>query len=142
MNHEGSYFTRVADWVSSFIGTPLNIGFWLVLTVSWTLAFAFNPALAQHPFLPEWFNSLAYNLPLNLITTVAELFIGFLCAAATSRAEKHLREMLAMMHHMLQRIEALVEKEEAELLEDRKMLIRIDKKLDALLSTQEQGIDW
>jgi hypothetical protein len=35
------------------------------------------------------------QLPLNLITTVAELFIGFLVAAASNRSERNLETTLA-----------------------------------------------
>ena len=39
--------------------------------------------------------STGYNFPLNLITTVAELFIGFLVAAAANRAQDALTVLLA-----------------------------------------------
>jgi hypothetical protein len=45
--------------------------------------------------LPGWFTSTGYNFPLNLITTVAELFIGFLVAAAANRAQDALTVLLA-----------------------------------------------
>ena len=35
-----SLFQRVADRVSYGMGTPTNIGIWIVLVVGWTLLFA------------------------------------------------------------------------------------------------------
>jgi len=33
-------FDRFADWMSEAMGRPLNIAFWFVLVVTWTLIFA------------------------------------------------------------------------------------------------------
>jgi low affinity Fe/Cu permease len=90
-DHE-SVFERVADWVSAAMGRPTNIIVWLVLVIGWTAA---GPYLAQHPFLPAWSVSTGWNFPLNLVTTVAELFIGFLVAAASNRSERNLDRTLA-----------------------------------------------
>lgn len=87
-----SPFERVADWVSAAMGRPTNIIVWLVVVVAWT---AMGPYLAQHPFLPAWSVSTGWNFPLNLVTTVAELFIGFLVAAASNRSERNLDHTLA-----------------------------------------------
>jgi len=92
--HE-SPFERVADWVSAAMGRPTNIIVWLVLVIGWTALFAFKIVPANGSFLPAWFTSLGYNFPLNLITTVAELFIGFLVAAASNRSERNLNRTLA-----------------------------------------------
>lgn len=89
--HE-SVFERVADYVSAAMGRPTNIIVWLVLIIAWT---ALGPYLAQHPFLPAWSVSTGWNFPLNLITTVAELFIGFLVAAASNRSERNLDRTLS-----------------------------------------------
>ncbi len=79
-------FDRFADWVSEAMGRPLNIAFWFILIVAWTLIFALGgPNLSSGSWLPSWFTSQGYNFPLNLITTVAELFIGFLVATAANR---------------------------------------------------------
>jgi low affinity Fe/Cu permease len=89
-------FLRFANWVSEAMGKPTNIAFWAVLVVCWTLIFALGgPYLASGKWLPVWFTSLGYNFPLNLITTVAELFIGFLVAAAANRAQDALTVLLA-----------------------------------------------
>ena len=89
-------FLRFANWVSEAMGKPANIVFWFVLVVCWTLVFALGgPHLASGTWLPGWFTSTGYNFPLNLITTVAELFIGFLVAAAANRAQDALTVLLA-----------------------------------------------
>ena len=88
-------FDRFADWVSEAMGRPLNIAFWFVLVVAWTLIFALGGhKLSSGSFLPGWFTSQGYNFPLNLITTVAELFIGFLVATAANRAQNALTALL------------------------------------------------
>ncbi len=88
-------FDRFADWVSEAMGRPFNIAFWFVLVVTWTLIFALGgPTLSSGHWLPAWFTSQGYNFPLNLITTVAELFIGFLVATAANRAQNALTALL------------------------------------------------
>jgi low affinity Fe/Cu permease len=89
-------FLKFANWVSEAMGKPTNIAFWFVLVVCWTFVFALGgPHLASGTWLPAWFTSTGYNFPLNLITTVAELFIGFLVAAAANRAQDALTVLLA-----------------------------------------------
>jgi len=89
-------FLKFANWVSEAMGRPANIVFWFVLVGLWTLVFALGgPHLASGTWLPAWFTSTGYNFPLNLITTVAELFIGFLVAAASNRAQDALTVLLA-----------------------------------------------
>lgn len=53
-----------------------------------------GPHLASGNWLPHWFTSTGFNFPLNLITTVAELFIGFLVAAAANRSQTALSALL------------------------------------------------
>ena len=77
------------------MGRPTNIMVWLVLVVGWTLLFALHIVSANASFLPAWFTGTAFNFPLNLFTTVAELFIGFLVAAASNRSERNLQLTLA-----------------------------------------------
>jgi low affinity Fe/Cu permease len=89
-------FLQFANWVSEAMGKPTNIVFWFVLVTAWTLVFALGgPHLASGTWLPSWFTSLGYNFPLNLVTTVAELFIGFLVAAAANREQDALTVLLA-----------------------------------------------
>ncbi len=97
-------FLKFANWVSEAMGRPLNIAFWLVLVIAWTLIFALGgPYLASGSWLPKWFASTGYNFPLNLITTVAELFIGFLVAAAANRAQEALTVLLAHIRATVER---------------------------------------
>jgi hypothetical protein len=90
-----SLFQRAADKVSYGMGTPLNIGIWIGLVVGWTLIFALHIVSAKGTFLPSWFTSTGYNFPLNLVTTVAELYIGFLVGASSNRSERNLEATLA-----------------------------------------------
>jgi low affinity Fe/Cu permease len=100
-----SLFNRTADYVSAAMGRPANIVVWLVLVVGWTLLFAFHIVSATANFLPAWFTGTAFNFPLNLATTVAELFIGFLVAAAANRSERNLQLTLAAIADQEEHIE-------------------------------------
>ena len=63
--------------------------------MAWTFVFAFGGhSVASGSWLPSWFTSEGFNFPLNLITTVAELFIGFLVAAAANRSQTALTALL------------------------------------------------
>jgi low affinity Fe/Cu permease len=91
-----SMFERAADWTSAAMGKPTNIIIWFAVVAGWTLMFAFGGShIASGTWLPAWFTSLGFNFPLNLITTVAELFIGFLVGAASNRSERNLEMTLA-----------------------------------------------
>jgi hypothetical protein len=90
-----SLFQRAADKVSYGMGTPLNIGVWIILVVGWTSTFALHIVNASGSFLPTWFTSTGYNFPLNLVTTDAELYIGFLVGASSNRSERNLEATLA-----------------------------------------------
>jgi low affinity Fe/Cu permease len=100
-----SIFNRTADYVSAAMGRPTNIMIWLVLVVGWTLLFAAHIVSANANFLPGWFTGTVFNFPLNLITTVAELFIGFLVAAAANRSERNLELTLAAIADQEKHIE-------------------------------------
>jgi low affinity Fe/Cu permease len=100
-----SIFDRIADYVSAAMGRPTNIMVWLVLVVGWTLLFAVHVVSANANFLPSWFTGTAFNFPLNLVTTVAELFIGFLVAAAANRSERNLELTLAAIAEQEKQIE-------------------------------------
>jgi low affinity Fe/Cu permease len=100
-----SIFDRTADYVSAAMGRPTNIMIWLVLVVGWTLLFAAHIVSANANFLPGWFTGTAFNFPLNLVTTVAELFIGFLVAAAANRSERNLELTLAAIADQEKHIE-------------------------------------
>jgi low affinity Fe/Cu permease len=103
-----SSFQKLADKVSFFMGTPLNIGIWVVLVVVWVLIFALKLVNAQGTFLPAWFTSTGFNFPLNLVTTVAELYIGFLVGASSNRSERHLENTLDGLGQVENNITALI----------------------------------
>ena len=100
-----SVFDRTADYVSAAMGRPANIMIWLVLVGGWTFLFAAHIVSANANFLPRWFTGTAFNFPLNLVTTVAELFIGFLVAAAANRSERNLELTLAAIAEQEEQIE-------------------------------------
>ena len=108
-SRQESLFLRFCDWVSTVMGEPPNIIFWLVLVVGWTLIFAFGLVGANSNFLPSWFTGTAYNFPLNLLTTVAELFIGFLVAAAANRSQRVLSTIIDGIRTVLDQVEDGVE---------------------------------
>jgi hypothetical protein len=97
-------FVRIADRVSYAVGTWQNIVVWLVLIGAW---FAAGPYIAQHSFLPTWFTSNDFNFPLNTVTTIAELYIGFLVGASTNRTERNNREQ----SNRMEALERLIENE-------------------------------
>jgi low affinity Fe/Cu permease len=86
-----SPFQRVADRVSYAMGTPTNIIIWIIAVGTWI---AMGPYIAGHDFLPEWFTSNSFNFPLNTVTTIAELYIGFLVGASSNRSERNLEATL------------------------------------------------
>ena len=102
-------FARIADAVSYGMGTPTNISIWTLAIAAWFCLFAFNPNLQNTDFLPSWFTSNSFNFPLNTVTTVAELVIGFLIAAAANRVEKRNYELHQHMAKILEHVEKLVE---------------------------------
>jgi hypothetical protein len=102
-----SLFQRAADKVSYAMGTPLNIGVWIIVVIGWTLLFALGIVSAGGTFLPAWFTSTGYNFPLNLVTTVAELYIGFLVGASSNRSERNLEATLARISSQDEQINAV-----------------------------------
>jgi low affinity Fe/Cu permease len=98
---QASLFQRAADWTSAAMGRPANIVIWLVAVVAWTLTFILGgPHIASGDWLPAWFTSQGFNFPLNLVTTVAELFIGFLVGAASNRSERNLEATLGRIEQL------------------------------------------
>src|ERR1700722_20233213 len=106
---EEPIFQRIADKVSYGMGTPLNIFIWVVLVIGWTLLFALSSSqsIRGGSFLPAWFTSTGYNFPLNLITTVAELYIGFLVVASTHSTKCCVEDALAPIETLARRLCAL-----------------------------------
>jgi uncharacterized membrane protein len=92
-----SPFVRIADRVSYAMGTWQNIVVWFVLVGTW---FALGPYLAHHSVMPSWFTSNNFNFPLNTVTTIAELYIGFLVGASTNRTERHNRQQSDRMEDL------------------------------------------
>jgi uncharacterized membrane protein len=97
-------FVRVADRVSYAMGTWQNIVVWIILVGTW---FALGPYLANHSVMPAWFTSNNFNFPLNTVTTIAELYIGFLVGASTNRTERNNRNQADRM----EALEKLIHKE-------------------------------
>lgn len=97
-------FLTIADKVSYIMGTPINIIFWLLTVGLW---FYFAPIIAKSSFLPNWFISNEFNFPLNTVTTLLELFIGFLVGASANRSERLNKEMIAKQNQMLEQIVSL-----------------------------------
>lgn len=95
-------FVDFADKVSYGIGTPLNIGFWLFIVIIWFGLFVINPNLGNKNFMPDWFTSTSFNFPLNTVTTLMELYIGFLVAAATNRAQRALTKLINHMMYVIE----------------------------------------
>jgi low affinity Fe/Cu permease len=129
-------FLKFANWVSEAMGKPANIAFWFVLIVVWTLVFALGgPHLASGAWLPGWFTSTGYNFPLNLITTVAELFIGFLVAAAANRSQNALTVLLAHIRAGVER-DVTMERELTEAIAENTELTKQVHDLQVTMSKQ------
>ena len=64
---------------------------------------------------PGWWYGTFYNLPLNLVTTVIELFVGFLIAAAANRVEKRNKELQEIQVSILKHIEQIAGGEDEEI---------------------------
>jgi hypothetical protein len=109
--NEEPVFQRVADKVSYGMGTPLNIAIWIALVLGWTLLFAVSgsKSIQDGSFLPAWFTSTGFNFPLNLVTTVAELYIGFLVGASSNRSERNLEDTLAQIETLEKSLGTLIQ---------------------------------
>lgn len=110
-------FVDFADKVSYGIGTPLNIGFWIFACFAWFAIFVIHPELANKNFMPSWFTSTSFNFPLNTVTTLMELYIGFLVAAATNRAQRALTKLFNHMLHVMEQQDRM-EKSMVELMDE------------------------
>jgi low affinity Fe/Cu permease len=134
-------FLKFANWVSEAMGKPVNIVFWFVLVAAWTLVFALGGRhLASGTWLPAWFTSTGFNFPLNLITTVAELFIGFLVAAAANRAQDALTVLLAQIRAAVER-DAAIEQGLREAIAENTELTRQVHELQVSISQQTGLLD-
>jgi len=101
-------FLKLADVVSFGMGTPTNIIFWILAVLVWIILGATRQDLfLKGKLLPEWFTSNQWNFPLNTITTLAELYIGFLVAAAANRSERELRKIIEKIKYAIDRVEKI-----------------------------------
>lgn len=80
-------FTDLADIISEGMGKWWVSMIAALLIILWTLYCMFTQGTG-------WWYGLFYNMPLNLCTTIAELFIGFLIAAAANRVERRHDQLL------------------------------------------------
>jgi len=126
-------FLKIADAVSYGMGTPGNIIFWIIAVVAWI---GFGPEIAKSSFLPDWFTSNAFNFPLNTVTTLAELYIGFLVAAAANRTERKNSQLSRQMKETIDQVKELNEQQDEMLkmlLEYQKKEIKEEKKIEKLI---------
>jgi hypothetical protein len=133
-------FQRIADKVSYGMGTPANIGVWIVLVIVWTLLFATKLVPANGSFLPSWFTSAGYNFPLNLVTTVAELYIGFLVGASSNRSERNLEATLARIDQQERQITSVECSLSAALSENTELTKAVKMNTDLLQELRDQLI--
>jgi low affinity Fe/Cu permease len=127
-----SLFQRFADWVSQAMGSPANIVIWLVLVIAWISVFAFGgPRLATGSWLPSWFTSQGFNFPLNLVTTVVELFIGFLVATAANRSQRALTSLLRRIEHQEAQIKKVEDNLAAQLKQNTELTVELRKLAEA-----------
>jgi hypothetical protein len=103
-------FTDVADVVSEGMGRWWVSIVSAILIIGWTVYCMVTQG-------PGWWYGTFYNLPLNLVTTVAELFIGFLIAAAANRVEKRNGDLQGVQVAILKHVERLVADGDVELRE-------------------------
>jgi cell shape-determining protein MreC len=138
--NEEPIFQRIADRVSYGMGTPLNIAIWLVLVLGWTLLFALSSSksIQGGTFLPKWFTSSGYNFPLNLVTTVAELYIGFLVGASSNRSERNLETTLARIDDQEKQIQAVEVSLSAALNENTELTKIVKANTDLLETIRDQ----
>lgn len=122
-------FVDFADKVSSGMGTPLNIIIWLLAVLAWFLLFALNPAMQNTQILPVWFTSNSFNFPLNTVTTLAELYIGFLVAAAANRVERHNHVLQEQQMKIIEHIDKTASEEEEEVSDAEKRLLAQDQRI-------------
>ena len=114
---------RSTDAVSYFVGTPGNIIFWLVILGIWVALGAIFPDLfLKTNFLPAWFTSTSWNFPLNTVTTLLELYIGFLVAAAANRSEKRLHDIVEDTEQTVKILEKNIENMQQDLARIEKLL--------------------
>lgn len=101
-------FTDFADMISEGMGQWWVSVVSAILIIGWTLYCIGTQG-------PGWWYGTFYNLPLNLVTTVIELFVGFLIAAAANRVEKRNKELQEIQVSILKHIEQIAGGEDEEI---------------------------
>lgn len=91
-------FTELADKVSEGMGTWQVLGVSIAAVLVWLLSGPF------FHFSDTW------QLLVNTPTTIIELWIGFLLAAAANRAQRKLEELLKQIETTVEHDEAVEEK--------------------------------
>lgn len=118
-------FVAITDTVSYFVGTPGNIIFWIVVVGIWVfLGFSFPSLFLNTNFLPTWFTSTSWNFPLNTVTTLLELYIGFLVAAAANRSEKRLHDIVEDTEQTVKILEKNIENMQGDLARIESLLLK------------------
>jgi uncharacterized membrane protein len=107
-------FTNIADKVTETVGR------WFFTVISFMLLMIW--ILYGMLFIANWFTSATWNFPLNTITTVGEWFMEGLILAAANRVERR-------NNMLLEKIESLAEKIEAEESQEVAELVQIDQRL-------------
>jgi hypothetical protein len=100
-------FQKLADGLSFILTTWHNFVIWVILVVVWIAA---GPWIASHNFLPDWFTSNAFNFPLNTVTTLAELYIGFLLGVNAARIQRAQDEHTEYMQKEIDHMKAELDK--------------------------------
>lgn len=101
MKKINTIFLTIADTVSYAMGTPGNIIFWLIVVGIW---FHYGPVIAKSHFMPAWFTSNPFNFPLNTVTTLVEMFVGFLVAASANRIARLNKELMEKQNQLIEKI--------------------------------------
>ena len=92
-------FTNLADIVSQGMGQWWVTAFSILIVLAW---------LASGPFF-HW--SDTWQLLVNTPTTILEMWIGFLLAAAANRSERHTKDMLEQIIELNKQIKEENEEE-------------------------------
>lgn len=104
------FFNKLSDQISYVITTWHNFLFWVIAVLIW---FILGPLIAHAHFLPAWFTSNAFNFPLNTVTTLAELYIGFLVGRNTNRTSdqltEHIDNMKGEIDHMQNDLDTIID---------------------------------
>lgn len=110
-------FTRIADRVSETIGQWWVTAISIVVVLLW---------LASGPFFHF---SDTWQLMINTPTTILEMWLGFLIAAAANRVERNNRLLQDQQFKIIQHIDATAAQEEQEIAASEQELLQEDKRM-------------